>query len=187
MTDGWGFTWDDELELSDIVAAARLAGMVPGTGRFSRAILAAGYRRTEPPSPHWELRQEFTGTPAAAGPGTVSVEAMRERADAASPGPWLAVTDNGRKNGIGIVGRAALRGTGQAIAVFAGADSAQRNADAEFTAHAREDVPALISEVQRLRRIEAAALAYYRSGGDVDDHNELMDVVRGNAPQGEVR
>lgn len=53
--DGWGFTNEDELELSDIAATARLAGLIPGTGRFSRAILAAGYRRTEPPSPRWEF------------------------------------------------------------------------------------------------------------------------------------
>lgn len=55
------YTRDDELDLSDIVAAARLAGMIPGTGRFSRAILGAGYRRTEPPSPDWELRDQPTG------------------------------------------------------------------------------------------------------------------------------
>lgn len=55
------YSRDDELDLSDIVAAARLAGMVPGTGRFSRAILGAGYRRTEDPSPDWELRDEFVG------------------------------------------------------------------------------------------------------------------------------
>lgn len=53
------YTRDDELELSDIVAAARLAGMLPGTGRFSRAILGAGYRRTEVPSPDWDLRDDF--------------------------------------------------------------------------------------------------------------------------------
>lgn len=57
--DGWGFTAQDEAELADVVAAARLAGMIPGTVRFSRAILAAGYRRTEPPSPRWQLRHEF--------------------------------------------------------------------------------------------------------------------------------
>ncbi len=53
------YTRDDELDLSDIVAAARLSGMIPGTGRFSRAILGAGYRRTEDPSPDWDLREQF--------------------------------------------------------------------------------------------------------------------------------
>jgi hypothetical protein len=83
---------------------------------------------------------------------TLDLDAIRARADAASPYPWLAATDNGRKNGIGIVGQLSKRGTGQAIAVFAEPNSTQRNADAEFTAHAREDIPALIAEVERLRR-----------------------------------
>lgn len=56
---GAEYSRDDELSLSDIVAAARLAGMVPGTGRFSRAILGAGYRRIGDPSPDWELRDHF--------------------------------------------------------------------------------------------------------------------------------
>lgn len=60
------YTRDDEMNMSDIVAAARLAGMVPGTGRFSRAILGAGYRRTEAPSPDWELRGDFASQAASA-------------------------------------------------------------------------------------------------------------------------
>lgn len=95
---------------------------------------------------------------------TVDLDAIRARADAASPYPWLAATDNGRKNGIGIVGQLSKRGTGQAIAVFAGPNSSQRNADAEFTAHAREDVPALVAEVERLRALvgEPCAHGFYR-------------------------
>ena len=54
--DGWGFTGHDESVLAEITAAARLSGMITGTGRYARAILAAGYRRTEQPSPRWELR-----------------------------------------------------------------------------------------------------------------------------------
>jgi hypothetical protein len=56
----WGFTASDERELAEIIAAARLAGMVTGTVRFARAVLAAGYRRSAAPSPRWELRGEFT-------------------------------------------------------------------------------------------------------------------------------
>ena len=79
----------------------------------------------------------------------IDIEAIRARAVAASEGPWVAITDNGRKNGIGIVGQESKRGTGEAIAVFAGADSTQRNADARFAAHAREDVPALLDVLDR--------------------------------------
>lgn len=82
---------------------------------------------------------------------TLDIEGITARAAAASPAPWTAITDNGRKNGVGVVGQAAKRGTGEAIAVFAAADSVQRNADAEFTAHARQDVPTLLGEIQRLR------------------------------------
>lgn len=86
-------------------------------------------------------------------PERIDLGAIKQRADAASEGPWIAVTDNGRKNGIGIVGRAVKRGTGEAVAVFAGADSAQRNADARFTAQAREDVPALVGELTTVLRL----------------------------------
>lgn len=79
----------------------------------------------------------------------LDLEAIRARAAAASEGPWLAITDNGRKNGIGIVGQQSQRGTGRAIAVFADSNSAQRNADAEFTAHARDDVPALLAVIEQ--------------------------------------
>jgi nicotinamide mononucleotide adenylyltransferase len=64
---------------------------------------------------------------------------IQARADAATDGPWQANTR------IGVV-------TNQAddpLAVFGG--SAQDRADAEFTAHAREDVPALLAEIQRLK------------------------------------
>lgn len=49
--DGWGFSAADEAALADVCADARLAGMIPGTVRFARAILAAGYRRVAEPSP----------------------------------------------------------------------------------------------------------------------------------------
>lgn len=58
--DGWGFTAADEYAMAEVIAAARLSGMVTGTVRFARAVLGAGYRRVEPPSPCWELRGEFT-------------------------------------------------------------------------------------------------------------------------------
>lgn len=81
---------------------------------------------------------------------TLDLDAIRQRAGAATPGPWIAVTDNGRRTGIGIVGQVAKRGTGEAIAVFAGVGGS-RHADAAFTANARDDVPALLDEVEQLR------------------------------------
>lgn len=54
----WGFTAEEEAELADIAARASLAGMIQGTHRHARAILGAGYRRTEAPSELWELRED---------------------------------------------------------------------------------------------------------------------------------
>jgi hypothetical protein len=41
-------------------------------------------------------------------------------------------------------------------------DSGQGRADAEFIAHARQDIPDLLAEVQRLRR------AGYRAAGEIE-------------------
>jgi hypothetical protein len=111
----------------------------------------------------------------------LDLEPIRQRADQATPGPWLAASDNGRKTGIAVVGRAAMRGTGKAIAVFAGVDG-DRHADAAFTAHARDDVPALIAEVERLR----AQLAADPPGplAVVWDVERLVDAILAGAERG---
>lgn len=64
------------------------------------------------------------------------------RVEAATPGPWKANTR------IGVVTNAA----GDPLAVFGGQ---QDRADAEFTAHARNDIPALLAEVNHLRNQQA--------------------------------
>lgn len=61
-----------------------------------------------------------------------AAKTLRERAEAASPGPWIAASHTGRKDGIALVGRAEDRGTGRAIAVLAGVDVRQRHADAHY-------------------------------------------------------
>lgn len=53
---------------------------------------------------------------------------------AAEDGNWLAATHTGRKDGISLVGRVSKRGTGEAVAVFAGTNVHQRAADAEHAA-----------------------------------------------------
>lgn len=109
-------------------------------------------------------------------PDLPDLAAIAARAQAATEGPWLAATNNGRKDGIGIVGQLAKRGTGQAIAVFAGVGG-NRHADATFTAHARVDVVALLAEVNRLR----AGLADFRDEWAVEGYpawvslNRLLD------------
>jgi hypothetical protein len=63
-----------------------------------------------------------------------------------TPGPWIGVTNNGRKNGYGVIGRADDRGTGRAIAVFSGLDN--RAADTAFCAAAPRLVASLADTLE---------------------------------------
>lgn len=67
---------------------------------------------------------------------------IEERAAAATPGPWA----HGAAEG----GSWACAGD-EAIVTLDGREHGQDVADAEFIAHARQDVPALLTEVRRLR------------------------------------
>lgn len=91
------------------------------------------------------------------------VEGIRARAEAATPGPWC--TDSWEiyqgteyVPGVSLWIGETCRGTGS---------PEQDRADAEFVAHAREDVPALLAEVQRLK----AALS--------DATNQVSELGRG--------
>lgn len=99
----------------------------------------------------------------------LDLDAIAARAAAATPGPWLATTDNGRRDGIGIVGRAELRGTGRCIAVFAGVEG-DRAADAHFTAHARTDVPALLAVVRAAYEFADAMATFCSPHGVATDY-----------------
>ena len=78
-----------------------------------------------------------------------NLPAMRALAHAATPGPWVAASDNRRRDGIALVGALAKRGTGEPIAVLAG-DPLQRHHDAEFIAYARNHVGGLLDLAERL-------------------------------------
>jgi hypothetical protein len=69
------------------------------------------------------------------------LDAIEERANAATPGPWLPYSEE-RWCGV-VTGE-----RGEEVEVMVG--QAVSEADAEFVAHAREDVPALVTEVRRL-------------------------------------
>lgn len=91
------------------------------------------------------------------------LDEIQARLDAATPGPWWGGGSNRRKDSIALVGRRSDRGTGNAIAVLNGVGM-DRVADAEFIAHAREDMPAL---VEFARRVEAV----------LDDHVSTNEQV----------
>jgi hypothetical protein len=111
-----------------------------------------------------------------------TLNAIRKRAAKATPGTWK----TGREFGSGSLGSHVAVLSGKLPPVELDPDRNGRN-DAAFIAHARQDIPALLAEIDRLRNIEDAALDYYRSGGDVDDHNALMDAVRADLEQRDTR
>src|SRR5260221_3437865 len=83
-----------------------------------------------------------------------TLAAIRARADQATPGPWLGLylsgdTITGVKNAAGAVGLGEVGLTA---------------ADHKFITHAREDIPALLAEVERLRAfVQAVATTDLRS------------------------
>lgn len=87
------------------------------------------------------------------------LKAIEARAKAATPGPWFVDTDK-------CVYRD--RPNDELIA-----DPSQTNpADAEFIAHAREDIPKLVEEVRRLKA--GPAKVYLVMGSQGDDQPEVL-------------
>lgn len=98
------------------------------------------------------------------------LDAIRERAEAATEGPWSAANEHGL---LGPEAQPAwcvsqMRPGWESMSPTKGyvtdiaetfSDDPDRDPDAEFIAHARTDVPALIAEVERLRKIEAGVEA----------------------------
>jgi hypothetical protein len=82
----------------------------------------------------------------------MNLEEIKARCEAATGGPWIIHPQRGCAEGdLGIFTRPE---TGYGLGVIWGSlaeyeDNAENNA--EFIAHAREDVPALVDEVERLR------------------------------------
>ena len=96
------------------------------------------------------------------------LDAIEQRAHAATEGPW----------------EASAHRTGHYLVICpdCGVRGGYERADAEFIAHARSDVPALLAEVRRLRSIvtrwEMEAERAERHGYDLDPH-DLLAVLDG--------
>lgn len=96
------------------------------------------------------------------------LEAIRKRAEAAFNGPWHLEE---RWSGLtSVVGRYPFEIDG----TFGVADCL-RNQDAEFIAHAREDIPALLAEVERLQ--DVIERAYKQSGEIRGRYGDYLDNV----------
>src|SRR6266704_3005457 len=103
----------------------------------------------------------------------VDLEAIRTRADAATPGPWRTWND-------GHVGAPAAHIGGIFMPTNC-ADHAQWMPDATFAAHAREDVPALVAELAVLRAQRDAALAACDAAVAEHDHAATEATARAAA------
>ncbi|MBS0408494.1 MAG: hypothetical protein JSR86_01155 [Proteobacteria bacterium] len=72
----------------------------------------------------------------------IELARMQARCDAATPGPWLARVE--RREGFS--GSDFIETSAQDIEMLGATE-----ADYDFVAHARQDIPALLAEIERLR------------------------------------
>lgn len=94
---------------------------------------------------------------------------IRERAAAASPGPWEAGVE------VGVLGASLVIRDARRSAVRL-RDGVTTTPDAAFVAHSREDIPALLAEVDRLTaRAERAEAALASIAALVDERGRWLE------------
>lgn len=84
------------------------------------------------------------------------LEAIKARAEAATPGPWVdRLRDFEGADGYGLESHPTVEANGKTVCIFCEREIDDDNdeVNAEFIAAAREDVPALLEEVERLQRV----------------------------------
>ena len=86
--------------------------------------------------------------------------AIEERANAATMGPWVVDNDTDKRAII------ATREAGPIAGMF--------RRDADFAAASREAVPALVTEVRRLRALVKAAFQEGQDGRILDGHEQFI-------------
>ena len=104
---------------------------------------------------------------------TDRLEEIRQRAEAATPGPWVAYgnTVDQEKTGWHQVVGTELTG----LPYMTYERLTTKNEDATFIAHAREDIPYLLAEAERLR-IALASVGYRLTrNDDGSDHVYWVD------------
>ena len=105
----------------------------------------------------------------------MNLEAIEKRCEAATPGPWTWEETEAEKAGKdwGDIGKTLNAPKGRNVLNAFGYDASYVNvsdADAEFIAHARSDIPALIAEVKRLN-------------AELIDYQHMSKVADGQAKQ----
>lgn len=81
---------------------------------------------------------------------TLNLEAIKARCEKATAGPWYGYEERESS----AEGHAVSTGPSNLFTI--GISNQDAN-DADFIAHARTDLPALVAEVERLRKVESAA------------------------------
>lgn len=157
--------WAELEHLTTAIAGAmRRFGVIDGlvSGYLDRARTALAHRDLD----RWPTRPSVVvpappPSGASAAGGEVDLTAIERRIDRATPEPWV-VDEFGHVSSeacfcydVDTHGHGGECGTGLHVAELG---PAMRN-DAEFIAHARQDVPALLKEVRRLRALAPASAA----------------------------
>jgi len=108
----------------------------------------------------------------------IDLEAIEARANAATPGPWTNRADHGE----GDQWCAWVDRDGNAGPIEICGDVTE--ADAEFIAHAREDVPRLIAshrekdaEIAQLRDLERAVRSWTKADANTAEESDALDNV----------
>ena len=132
------------------------------------AILAAGFRRLSEsdiperdatPDEAFELGKtagytEGWNAAHLSESGGVDLDAIRKRAEAASPGPWSMWNPAEGPSHLTIGGKVAWESK-RSASEYGDTERIPHWSDANFIAHARTDIPALLAEVERLRLSES--------------------------------
>ncbi len=109
----------------------------------------------------------------------MNIEAIKARTDAATPGPWVPSYDECGDSWEVLVGNKAL------------ARVIRFSTDAEFIAHARKDIPALLAEVERLNKLNddysQTILRLEGENGDITAERDaavedMKAVIKNSAP-----
>lgn len=77
----------------------------------------------------------------------LDIEPIKKREQAATPGPWTFIPEKGTNKG----GIQPVCYFGDDITYYPNAGYIYEEADGEFMAHARTDIPALLDELERTR------------------------------------
>lgn len=78
---------------------------------------------------------------------TIDIEAIRERAEKATPGPWRQNAARSRDY-LDTVHVWGVGGTADEVALIGRSTLDQQNDDSDFIAHARTDIPALVTALE---------------------------------------